>query len=94
MVVGRSRQHLGERRVAVVVALEVEQRVEQRAPLALGDADREQEQDREVGGLLDLDAAWCRYAVTSVAGMPRLSRPPLSATPGVTIDTLIGSSMQ
>ena len=36
----------------------------------------------------------CRYAVTSVAGMPRLSSPPLSATPGVRMDTLIGSSMQ
>ena len=55
--VGEVRQHLRERRVVVVVALEVEQRVEQRAPLALGDADREQDQDREVGGLLDLDAA-------------------------------------
>ena len=62
MVVDEMRQHLRERRVGVVVALEVEQRVEQRAPLALGDADREQDQDGEVGGLLDLDAAIVQVA--------------------------------
>ena len=45
----RRGQHLGQGRVAIVVALEVEQRVDQRPPLAFGDADREEEEDREVG---------------------------------------------
>ena len=51
----QGRQALGQRFVGVVVRLEVQQGVHQRAPFALGDADREEEQDGEVGGLFHLD---------------------------------------
>ena len=44
-----------QRGVAVVVALEVEERGQQRAPLALGRAHREQEEDGVVLGLLGHD---------------------------------------
>src|SRR5687768_11392317 len=46
-----------ERCVRIVIALEVEQRVEQCAPLTLRDADREQDQNREVRRLFDFDTA-------------------------------------
>ena len=54
---GQRRQRLGQRRVAVVQLLERHQLGNQRAPLALGDAHREQEQHRIQVGLLHGDAA-------------------------------------
>ena len=49
-------EDFGQRRVAVVVGLEVQQGVQQRAPLALGDAHREQEQHHVIGGARGHDA--------------------------------------
>uniref|UniRef100_A0A914YM28 Uncharacterized protein n=1 Tax=Panagrolaimus superbus TaxID=310955 RepID=A0A914YM28_9BILA len=54
---GQRRQCLAQRRVAIVEFLEGHQLGHQGAPLALGDAHREQEQHRVQVGLLHGDAA-------------------------------------
>ena len=56
MRLDQRRQGTCQRRVGVVEILEVEELGDQRAPLALGDAHREQHQERIEPGLLDLDA--------------------------------------
>ena len=49
-------QHAPQRLVVVVVVLELLQRGHQRVPAALGDADREHDEERVEPGLLDDDA--------------------------------------
>src|SRR3954468_21255609 len=49
-------QNVFERRVGVVIALELEEDVQQRAPFPFGDPDREEEENREVSGFLHFNA--------------------------------------
>ena len=54
---GQIGQHLAQRRIRVVKILEVQKLGDERAPLALGDAHREQDQEGIEPGLFDLDPA-------------------------------------
>ena len=56
MRLDQRRQHARERSIGVVEVLEVDELGDQRAPLALGDAHREQHEERVEAGLFDLDS--------------------------------------
>ena len=55
MRLNQGRQHALERCIGVVEILEIEELGDERAPFALGDAHREEDEERVEPGLLDLD---------------------------------------
>ncbi len=76
------RQHALERRIGIIQVLEVDELGDERAPLALGDAHREQHQEGIEAGLLDLDAPRGQKLDTTAAGMPSFCIVPSADRPG------------